>query len=321
MAYTISASPRGVHFNSTTAAALRRLLNGAIDYAGLFPPAQLELGPAVKNYARYLRSEDAWMLSTFVLPIGQFGQVQPYLSDFDGSYPLRVSALGQKTNNATGFDQAWQGITAAVRETGAARMDLFSVVQLELALPPDPDAEMIGALDRVSGELELPVFCEAPAADAVRTIALLAQNNTTKHAPLGFKLRTGGIAADAFPTSDEIACVLVAATRDAVPIKFTAGLHHPVRQFRDEAGGKMHGFLNVFGAGVLCAEHGWDENLTAQMLEDEDPAAFSFDADVFRWRDWAITADAINGRRRLVTSFGSCSFDEPRDDLRALRLL
>jgi hypothetical protein len=26
-------------------------------------------------------------------------------------------------------------------------------------------------------------------------------------------------------------------------------------------------------------------------------------------------------RRRFVVSFGSCSFDEPRDDLRALNLL
>jgi len=57
------------------------------------------------------------------------------------------------------------------------------------------------------------------------------------------------------------------------------------------------------------------------MLEDEDPQSFVFDGDTFSWRDWKISAESIQSRRELVTSFGSCSFDEPREDLRALGLL
>ena len=41
---------------------LRALLAHAIDYAGLFPPANLALEPALKNYAEYIRTPDAWML-------------------------------------------------------------------------------------------------------------------------------------------------------------------------------------------------------------------------------------------------------------------
>ncbi len=82
----------------------------------------------------------------------------------------------------------------------------------------------------------------------------------------------------------------------------------------------MHGFLNVLGAGVLAAEHGWDEGQTAEMLAEEDPAAFVFDDETFHWRDWAITTPQIRARRPFVTSLGSCSFDEPRADLRALGL-
>ena len=56
------------------------------------------------------------------------------------------------------------------------------------------------------------------------------------------------------------------------------------------------------------------------MLADEDATSFVFDEEMFRWRDWKISAAKITQRRQLITSLGSCSFDEPRDDLRALGL-
>jgi hypothetical protein len=134
-------------------------------------------------------------------------------------------------------------------------------------------------------------------------------------------LRTGGVTADAFPDGAQIARTLVTAARHRVPIKFTAGLHHPVRLLHESVGTKMHGFLNVLGAGVLAAEHRWSEAQTQEMLAEEEADAFSFDDEMMRWRDWKLTTAQIVTRRQLVTSLGSCSFDEPRDDLRALGLL
>jgi len=106
-----------------------------------------------------------------------------------------------------------------------------------------------------------------------------------------------------------------------LPIKFTAGLHHPLRQYREEVQTKMHGFLNVLGAAVLAAEHQWDAHQTSIMLEDEDADSFSFTQDFFAWREWKIDTERLQYRRRFVVSFGSCSFDEPREDLRTLGLL
>jgi hypothetical protein len=74
-------------------------------------------------------------------------------------------------------------------------------------------------------------------------------------------------------------------------------------------------------AAVLGAEHEWDEQQTSEMLEDENATSFLFSDDSFAWREWKIATDRIKTRRELVISFGSCSFDEPREDLRALRLL
>src|SRR5438445_437367 len=98
-------------------------------------------------------------------------------------------------------------------------------------------------------------------------------------------------------------------------IKFTAGLHHPIRQFRDEVKTKMHGFLNVLGAAVLAAEHRWDVRQASVMLDDENATSFSFGEDFFAWREWTIGVERLRYRRKFVQSFGSCSFDEPRDDL------
>jgi hypothetical protein len=283
----------------------------------MFPPCSLALEPAMKNHASYTRDDDSWMLGSFVLPVAKFEEAKNHLSQFDQKHPLRISALGTKTENVSAFHEMladhMQSMRALVKSHGA----ILSVTQLEMLLPPDVDAALLK--DAQSALEGLTVFWEAPADAAERTIALLAQSDPDK--TMGFKLRTGGVTADAFPSSAQIARVLVAAAKHRIPIKFTAGLHHPVRMFRDEVKTKMHGFLNVLGAAVLSAEHNWDEKQTEAMLEDEDASSFSFSEDSFAWRESKITTSQIKARRKFVASFGSCSFDEPREDLRALNLL
>ncbi len=299
------------------AASLRALLAQSVDYAGLFPPCSLDLEPALRNQAAYTRNEDAWMLGSFVLPVAKFEGARNYFSQFDQKYPLRISALGAKTESASAFRETVADYMRAMRELVKSRSAILSVTQLETPLPTDVDAALLA--DTRSILEGLPTFLETPADAAERTIALLADNDSDK--TLGFKLRTGGVTADAFPTSSQIARALIAAAKHDVPIKFTAGLHHPVRMFRSEVETKMHGFLNVLGAAVLAAEHRWDEQQTSAMLEDEDATAFSFSDESFAWREWKIATDRIKARRKFVASFGSCSFEEPREDLRALNLL
>ena len=301
------------------AASLRALLEQSIDYAGLFPPASLELEPALTNHSCYVRSPDRWMLNAFVLPVGQFDAAKQFLPRFDPMHPLCISALGPKTENATAFREALLDADEAIRSLATHNVDLVSISQLEMFLPADVDPSLLKEAGSIVGSL--PVFWEAPAERAERTIALLTEHNSNAdHPTFGYKMRTGGVTADAFPTSAQIAPALVEPETQQVPIKFTAGLHHPLRQYRAEAQTKMHGFLTVLGAAVLAAEHKWDAAQTAAMLEDEGVSSFKFDDEFFAWRDWKIDIQRLRDRRRFVTTFGSCSFDEPREDLRALKL-
>lgn len=281
--------------------ALRALLARSIDYAGMFPPCALDLASALKNHAAYVRDPDSWMLSTFVLPVAQFADAAAHLSIFDSKHPLRISALAPKNPE---LDQ----IATSIQTFAKRHVDLAPIDQIEMPL--------IGQLPRL--DLDARTFWETPPDLAEQTIATIKSAKIDNY---GFKLRTGGVTADAFPSSAQIANALVAAAKNRVPIKFTAGLHHPIRMFRDEVNTKMHGFLNVLGAAVLAFEHDWDEAQTAAMLEDENAKSFSFDEKEFAWREWKIDIGRIEAHRKFVTSFGSCSFDEPREDLRALGLL
>jgi hypothetical protein len=301
-------------------ASLRALLNQAIDYAGMFPPCALALEPALGNQASYVRSSEAWMLNGFVLPVEQFDPATQFLSEFDPQHPLRVAALGPKTTGVDAFLAALANAATAIRSFSRDDADLVSISHVEMFLPNDVDSASLKKARSIVGEL--PVFWEAPPERAEQTIALIAGHNSHEDtATFGYKLRTGGVTADAFPNSAQIARALVTAATHQLPIKFTAGLHHPIRQFRDEVKTKMHGFLNVLGAAVLAAEHQWDADQTLAMLDDEDPRSFSFTDDFFAWRDWKIDTERLQHRRKFVRSFGSCSFDEPRDDLRAVGFL
>ena len=308
----------------TTAAtaSLRALLANAIDYAGLFPPANLELENALRNYAGYVRHPDAWMLGPFILPLAEFDAAARGVAQFDEQHQLRISVLGPRTEDAATFQQSFFAGIDSIAAFRAACGEAVSIEQFEMPLPADIDSVGLKAIRSTLATSQLNTFWEAKVDAAERAIELIAANNRAASGPkLGFKLRTGGIIAEAFPSSAQIAAALAAAGNQNVPIKFTAGLHHPVRIFHESVQTRMHGFLNVLGAGVLALEHHWNETQIVRMLDDEDPEAFSFRDDCFAWREWEIGTEQIVAHRELVTSLGSCSFDEPRDDLRALKLL
>ena len=61
---------------------------------------------------------------------------------------------------------------------------------------------------------------------------------------------------------------------------------------------------------------------TRRILDERVPGAFSFDDETLSWGDRSVSRARIKKvRHHAGLSFGSCSFDEPCDDLRALGLL
>jgi hypothetical protein len=132
------------------------------------------------------------------------------------------------------------------------------------------------------------------------------------------------VTAESIPPAGEVVDFIDACQRAGVPFKATAGLHHPLRGSyrltyeRDSQLGTMYGFVNVFLASILM--HAGQSRATAiAALEETDPREFQFEDDAIVWRGKRITVEQIEeSRRDFATSFGSCSFREPVDELAAL---
>ncbi|MCS7032524.1 MAG: hypothetical protein NZ561_00850 [Phycisphaerae bacterium] len=301
-------------------ASLRALLAGVIDYAGLFPPAALPLDAAIGKYARYLKSDDRWMLARFICPTTRLPELLPYLNQLFGDEPgVSIAALGR------GGKDGWDLV--ANLESDLQEVSRFRSVAgpkavvdvLEMRLPADAlsSGEILDQVAGRAADHNLRVFLEVPMTPGLdQSVASVAGNLAARQA--GFKLRTGGTEPAAFPPSQTIARTLVACRDARCALKFTAGLHHPIRQYHDSVGTRMHGFLNVLVAAVLACTHNMDLHGVTEVLECESAADFAFDEHALRWKTLCASRHRIEQVREQVVSFGSCSFDEPREDLRSL---
>jgi hypothetical protein len=271
--------------------ALRTLLAGAIDYAGLFPPASLDMARAVRNYAEYKRGDWAWALGRFLLPAAR---IEEFEADSRGSaHQWRLSSIGMPPQF----------------HAGDSKID---TVELKITGPRQVREAMRGLPD-VTAYFEIPIENDpAPFLEAIAECGARA------------KVRTGGITSDAFPSAKNLAGFLQQCARMGVPFKATAGLHHPLRgEYKltyepDSPSATMHGFVNLLLAASLLHGGGTRED-AIRTLEEEAAVAFQFDADSARWHEHALTVDQQRAAREtFVISFGSCSFEEPVAELRSL---
>ncbi len=73
---------------------VRDFLAGAIDYAGLFPPAALDMRTAIRNYASYRAGDDASLLGRFVAPATRLSELAEELESLDPpGETIKVSAV------------------------------------------------------------------------------------------------------------------------------------------------------------------------------------------------------------------------------------
>ncbi len=300
---------------------LKSFLSQIIDYAGLYPPANLPLEEAFANFVKYQTEGEAWMLSRFIIPAKRLVE----LPNFDGN--LSFSLLGRGGKDVDDF---LENLNLDLADIHAFQETHKSAVlnMVETTLPASAFAGqsshgLVNEAADLFNRNGLTVFFEIAAGDEWQTRAekLIRALRKIKDKHVGFKLRTGGVTADAFPSTRQIAWAIASVCDAGVPMKCTAGLHHPIRHYNESVRTKMHGFLNVFSAGVLAVTNSLNPQEIHAILEDEDAASFVFDETGFSWKNLRVTNSEILNARIYMTSFGSCSFDEPRDDLRKMGFL
>ena len=310
------------------------LFEGIIDYAGLFPPAALPMEDAFSRYLVHRQSGDGWMLARFVCPAGRLVELEEQLTDLPvGGATIGVAVLGRGGATLDDFVKAADEDAALIRaflsrQEGRATADVF-----EVRLPEAGGAAV--AVEKAwrslteNGSTAVTPYFEVSLLDDWRPrlpAAAAAIRDATRAAGgdhrLGIKIRCGGLDAAAIPEPVAVAAAIATCRATGVPLKATQGLHHPFRHTDEALGAVVHGFLNLFTASVMAHAHDLPVTRLTEIIADTDPQSFVVKADRVAWRDLeASAAEVAAARSGVLTSFGSCSFAEPRDDLQALDII
>ena len=299
---------------------LQALMDGIIDYAGLFPPARLEMQPTMRNYRSYRDGDHHWMLGRLVVPVARFEEFESHAG----------SLLPESRDPVS--DDCWviSALTAPVGDEGFRRdleaIESFNERHLErgsravavdtIEVRADDAAEIDQALD-VIPEFIFPYFELDHRSDVRGPIAAIAGMDA------GAKIRSGGITPDLHPTPAEFARFISACGDAEIPFKATAGLHHPLRHHAEAVGCDQYGFLNVFVAACLAWwESDLEPDFIQRVLEARTLEAFTFEPDRLGFEGHLLTCEHVEqARERFCHAYGSCSFLEPLEDLVELGLL
>ncbi|MEJ2720615.1 MAG: hypothetical protein P8181_05680 [bacterium] len=304
--------------DGNTPISIKVLLAGAVDYAGLFPPAALNMESAVRKYAEHRRGPYQWVLGRFVVPVSRLEEFNFSALDLLGSgskdEPWRLAALSGPELRA---DMA--KIEKFNKWHDERRDGVPAVIEVVETKARSPEViEVAGRLipDSVAAYFEIPTEVEPG-----ELIDAISRSNA------GAKLRMGGVTPEMFPPAVDLVRFLQACYEKDVVIKATAGLHHPLCSIRNltyDPGapkGRMYGFLNLMIA-AACARESAGEDVMLDVLNEESADSFTFDDLGIRWNGYFLSTEVLGAvRRRSIASFGSCSVDEPVGDLKGLQLL
>lgn len=285
----------------------RTLLDGAVDYAGLFPPAKLDMATAVRNYASYRKSEHSWALGRFIVPVSRLAEFEQALMNKTDGAGWRVSALGGESPEED---------AATIFAFNKRRPVMIDTLEVKSSTVDDIWVVASTVPSILTTYVEIPLH-----ADPSPLVAAIAKSD------LRAKVRTGGTTSDVFPSSASLGSFIHACAAEGVTFKATAGLHHPLRAaYRltyepDSPTGMMYGFLNVLLAAGVARSGGSTTEIIA-ALEEQSPNALSANDDEIAWQQYRFDLASIRSiRSGLAISFGSCSFEEPIEDLKSLGLL
>ncbi len=318
-------------------AALVPILDGLFDYAGLFPPAALDMDAAAKEYLGHKSGPEHVMVGPFVVPAARLADMQRAFeahgagTDF-ALLPRSVDAAAPNTHagaTSAATERLLHEDFSAARHLEEQADQPFRCIAVESRIPvPMVDAaqyaSLVGiALDK-TGLTPDRVFLEIPRGNdyQARLTPYFEALGSLSGTPLfAGKLRCGGPAPEDHPSSREVAQFILAGVRTRCPFKFTAGLHHPFRHMDSRLGTAVHGFVNVMFATAVAAT--WDEtNATdpsgtmEEILEEYTPRMFRCIGEEIRWKHFRITPDAFRRvRSELALGIGSCSINEPIEDL------
>ena len=321
--------------------ARRAFLARLIDYAGLFPPAELALEPALDLYGRYRTGADADLLGRFLIPAARLDAADPLVEAVAGEAPIVLLRLGRsaprvarsgglRTGARRRLGMARRGRSA--RRAGAdvrarARRPRRRATPSRRACPhrspatPTPSRARSAASRRTSTgrrarrrvAVEIP-FLSDPDATEPACAAVADANGRLGRDAYAVKFRCGGEGVPAsrrLPTRSRPRAGPASPSRPR-PVSTTRSATRP-RPAPTRTASSTSSAARSSRPSTASPRATWPRSSTA-ATRPRGPLG-----DTLAWTSLAARPDQVHDARSAVAlAYGSCSFDEPREDLRAL---
>lgn len=290
-------------------AVLRAMLEGVIDYAGLFPPAKLPMKDALTEYLELVEGPDSWIVDRFACNIGRLPDLAVELAEHPEEPNVLVSVIGTAQPDHKHWKHGLEHDAAVMTKFISDAESHGDIQAFEIRVPDHKFIdEYVRDLRQFTG---VDVFIELPWGPEMRdSLAMIAEMESCFA-----KVRTGGLEASAYPSSADLADFIQQCSQLDLTFKLTAGLHNPLPSVDPATGGRMHGFVNVLTATAQALAHDLTTKEIEQILEETDPKAFSFKRDSVTVHEHKASLAEVENSRTLFVSFGSCSVAEPLEGL------
>ncbi|MGH9172640.1 MAG: hypothetical protein ACRD0Z_17540 [Acidimicrobiales bacterium] len=286
------------------------------DDAAMFPPGSAPLQQAASGHRRHIGAWYGRLVGPLVCSASRLEDLRAELA---GSGPVDVSVVAPC--DWALLEPLFEQLAASC----AGRGTEARVVALEVSVGTEAGAaerarllaKMLAAARVMASSVQKPsLFVEVPPGSerlAALDVVAEAAGRSFMTARVAAKLRTGGLAPQAFPPDQDVAAFLVACAERSLAFKCTAGLHSVTRYFETSTGYQHQGFGNLLLA-AGASLHGAPVEELARIVGERDESVVAAGIRSAE-RSW------VAGARSRFLSFGTCSVSEPVEDLIRLGLL
>ena len=277
-----------------------------IDYAGFFPPSQLPIEEAFNNFLYYQKQGHREMLSKFICPAHHLQTIYDLCIEKDTSnIPVIVVGPAKDIEN----QMHWMSMHND-------RLS-FSVAEIKFDYRED---SLLNISRIINSDISLDIVFLEPDCESIDTSFVSFLDELSNNSSFGLKIRCGGSMAKVVPPANLLSSLFILCAERTIPLKFTAGLHHAVRYINDD-NHIEHGFINVFLGSVAAYSGITEKAVISNMLECQNKHKFIFSDYGIEFEGSKISHTDITKARQSITSFGSCDFIQPVDDLKDMEII
>ena len=109
---------------------MKEFLTSIVDYAGLFPPAELSMAESVREYARVRSGPDRWALGRFVVPYARLPELRQPDWELSVIVDRKIDVPGAKAleTKASTAEQIWSSDVPVFFEIPVTALDLLKPI-------------------------------------------------------------------------------------------------------------------------------------------------------------------------------------------------